>query len=414
MFVAVGTPQSSDGSADLSYVMSTARVIGEVLRQTGDKDKVIVIKSTVPVGTTRTFARILASYVEGGWVHVASNPEFLREGTAIEDFMRPSRIIIGTESVPAKDLLLYLYRPFANTSKFFIMDPESSELVKYASNSMLATRISFMNELSNFALAVGADINKVREGMGADPRIGTMYLYPGPGYGGPCLSKDVSALLRMAESVGQNLRVVTAAKEANDAQRKILGRIVYKCLGELRGKRVAVWGLAFKAETDDIRESSALSLVDDLLRHGAVVAVHDPQAMNQFRRVYGDRVLYYDDMYAAAVNADALVLCTEWRQYRNPDISMLKRGAPDIVVIDGRNIWNQSDFDLHGIKFVSICRGRRRPKADLRAGVHSVEYDFQPVGVFDTPDGVVSSRRPRSLQDDPVNEPRSGLSLLAK
>jgi len=414
VFVAVGTPQANDGSADLSQVMSSARTVGEVMRKTGDTGKVVVIKSTVPVGTTRTFARILASYVEGGWAHVASNPEFLREGTACEDFMRPDRVVIGTESPVARDLLLRLYKPFAGTSKFFVMDPESSELVKYASNSILATRISFMNELSNFAMSVGADINKVRESVGADSRIGPQYLYPGPGYGGSCLPKDVSALLHMAESAGHDLRVVRAAKEANDFQRRLLPRLVRKCLGNLRGRRITVWGLSFKAETDDVRDSPSIPLVDEMLKHGASVTVHDPQAMEQFRSLYGDRVSYCDDMYASASGADALVLCTEWRQYRSPDIEEIKKQSPDITVFDGRNVWDQSDFDSFGLRFYSICRGRRRSSRDLGAGVHPVHDNLQPVCVLDAPDSVISSRRPSPLQNGAVDEARPGLSLLAK
>jgi len=413
VFVAVGTPQSPDGSADLSYVMSTARTIGEVLRRIGDKDKVVVIKSTVPVGTTRTFARILASYVPGGWAHVASNPEFLREGTAVEDFMRPDRIVIGTESMAARDLLLRLYRPFGGISKFFVMEPESSELVKYASNSILAVRISFMNELSNFALSVGADINKVREGVGADARIGSAYLYPGPGYGGSCLPKDVSALVHMAETAGHKLGVVQAAQVANEYQRRLLGKIVSGCLGSVRGKRIAVWGLAFKAETDDVRDSPSLSFVDDMLGRGAVLTVHDPQAMDQFRKAYGDRVSYADDMYGAVRGADALVLCTEWRQYRNPDVEEIRRASPGVLVFDGRNVWDQADFDAHGVKFYSICRGRRK-KVRLGSGLHPVQDQLQPVGVLDAPDDVVSSRRPASLQNGSMDESGPCVALLAK
>jgi len=409
IFISVGTPQASDGSADLSSVMATARTIGEVLRETKQPDKVIVVKSTVPVGTTHAVGKIISSYFDTHCC-IASNPEFLREGTAIEDFLRPDRVIIGTSCSKARDVLLRLYRPMAS-GKILVMDPASSELVKYASNAFLATRISFMNELSHLAAALGANIDRVRGGMGADPRIGSQYLYPGPGYGGSCLPKDVSALSNMTEMSGQELRIVRAAQEVNKTQRHLLGSLVTKYFGKLEGKKVCVWGAAFKAETDDIRESPAIDFIDDMLEGGADVVVHDPLALSQCVKRYGKRISICEDMYQAAQGADALVLCTEWRQYRIPDANHLRTLAPKLVAFDGRNVWDRHDFEVAGMKIYGIVR---HSHTDSDAALHSFKDDLDPVSVLDTPNGVVSSRRPSPLQNHAVDETGSSLRALAK
>jgi len=410
VFITVGTPQADDGSADLSAVMATARTIGEVLKKVQQPSKVVVVKSTVPVGTTRTVGQIISSYCNG-YDCVASNPEFLREGTAVEDFMRPDRVVIGTRCKNARNTLVRLYKPFTPVSKILVMDSLSSELVKYASNAILATRISFMNELSNLASALGANVDRVREGMGADSRIGPQYLYPGPGYGGSCFPKDVSALMSIAQSVGQELQVVAAASRANYIQRQILGRMVSSYFKSLHGKKICVWGAAFKAETDDIRESPALAFIDSALDGGAQVIVHDPQALGSIKRHYGARVKTCDDMYEAARDADALVVCTEWRQYRTPDLDELIRMSPKVVTFDGRNIWDKADFDAKKIPYLSISR-RGSSKSD--AALHSGENDLDPIDVLDTSGDMVSSRRPLTLEHHSVDESRSSLRALPK
>jgi UDPglucose 6-dehydrogenase len=409
VFITVGTPQATDGSADLSSVMATARVIGEVLRETKQPNKIIVVKSTVPVGTTHTVGSIISSYSDTHCC-MASNPEFLREGTAVEDFMRPDRIVIGTNCAEARDTLSKLYRPFA-TGKLLIMDPASSELVKYASNAYLATRISFMNEMSRLAAALGADIDKVRPGMGADPRIGMHYLYPGPGYGGSCLPKDVAAILHLGESVGQEMSIIRAAQEVNKTQRHLLGTLVTKYFGDLHGKKIGVWGAAFKAETDDIRESPAIDFIEDMVNGGAQVAVHDPQALANVQKRFGKRVTVCEHAHEAVIAADALVLCTEWRQYRNPDVKFLRSCSKKFVAFDGRNVWDKRDFDAQGVKMFSIVR---RFQSELEPALHPVEDDLQPVGVLDASDGVISSRRPLPLQNHAVDEAAPSLRALAK
>ncbi len=414
IFIAVGTPQSPDGSADLSAVMATARTIGEVLRDTHSHDKLVVVKSTVPVGTTFTVGKIIASYTD---IHacVASNPEFLREGTAVEDFLRPDRVVVGTDCKCARTVLSKLYRPMAH-GRILMMDPASSELVKYASNAMLATRISFMNELSNLAVVSGADIDRIREGMGADPRIGNQYLYPGPGYGGSCFPKDVAALINMAELAGQDMKVVRATAEANDVQRRLLGQMVLKHFGNLKDRKICIWGAAFKAETDDIRESPALQVIDDLIAAGATVMVHDPAARARVDQMYRTanigqiRVATSEDMYEAARGVDALVLCTEWRQYRNPDLARLREVSPRLVAFDGRNIWDRTEFESNGIHLFSISK---RPIASGVA-LKAREDDLDPVRVLDTPNGVISSRRPTPFQNHTVNEATASVRAFAK
>jgi UDPglucose 6-dehydrogenase len=371
VFIAVGTPQATDGSADLSYVMATARTIGEVLRKTKQPNKVVVVKSTVPVGTTKIVEKIITSY-SNAHCCVASNPEFLREGTAVEDFLRPDRVVIGTTCAEARDILTRLYKPLA-AEKIHVMDPASSELVKYASNAFLAVRISYMNELSHLASVLGADIDKIRIGMGSDPRIGPQYLYPGPGYGGSCLPKDVAALQHMADVVGLDFQIVNSAQKVNTAQRHLLGALVSKDFGSLKGKKICVWGAAFKAETDDIRESPAIDFIDDALAGGARVTVHDPQALNNCVEKYKGNIVVCDDMYEAARGADALVLCTEWRQYRNPNVAHLKSIADNLVVFDGRNVWDKRDFDAVGMRLISLVR-RFDQETESKSTLHSINH----------------------------------------
>lgn len=377
IFIAVGTPQSIDGSADLSHVYQVARTIGDVLQKESDQDKVVVIKSTVPVGTAATVRRIIQSYSANKFC-VASNPEFLREGTAIQDFMRPDRVVIGTDCEKSRDALMKLYRPLSGATRFHHMDNTSAELVKYASNALLAARISFMNELSNFAVRIGADINLVREGVGSDSRIGNKYLYPGPGYGGSCLPKDVSALLYMAKSYGMEFKTLEATIDANERQKHRLSQLVFDHLGSVRGRKVTVWGAAFKAETDDIRESPALAFIDDMLAAGASVTVHDPAASANIVKKYGDSVHVVHDMYDALDSADVLAVCTEWRQYRAPDVQEIRRRSPDVAVFDGRNIWDASDFRSGGLSFAGICLPENAvsPSASIPPSILRPEHNF--------------------------------------
>lgn len=355
VFMCVGTPQAEDGSADLSAIYQVARTIGETLRRTQQPNKVIVVKSTVPVGTTQSVAKIIDAYVDVP-ACIASNPEFLREGTAVEDFMRPDRVVIGTDCDEALSVLIRLYKSMTPASRILTMNSASSELIKYASNAYLATRISFINELSNLSIAVGADINQVRDGLGSDSRIGPKYLYPGPGFGGSCLPKDISALITIGKQVGVDMTVSAAALQANEKQRRILAGMVRTHFNNmLTGKIVALWGLSFKAETDDIRESPAVIFCDEMLSLGARVVIHDPQAMERGRDFYGKKVTFVDDMYDACNSADILAVCTEWRQYRLPDITEIQKRSPNITVFDGRNVWDKSEFTKYGIPYFGIC-----------------------------------------------------------
>lgn len=351
VFIAVGTPPAADGSADLSSVFAVAREIGEVMRSA--PGKVVVVKSTVPVGTTERVGNVLGAFVQGN-PPVANNPEFLREGTAVEDFMRPDRVVIGTLSVPARDALLRLYRPFTNAGKVLVMDPASSELVKYTSNALLAVRIAFMNEVATLASAVGANVNFVRDGVGRDSRIGPKYLYPGPGYGGSCLPKDVSALVAMGEHAGVMMSMADAAQKSNYRHKRRVVERMMDHFKDLRGKKIAVWGLAFKAETDDIRESPALTVIQGLLDVGAEVHAHDPQAAANAAAHFGDSVTFHTDHYDALTGADALVVCTEWREYRSPFLDVIRERAPGLVVFDVRNLWDPAEMISSGIPYYGM------------------------------------------------------------
>ena len=327
VFSAVGTPPDEDGSADLTYVLEVAREVGRYM----NKYLVLVTKSTVPVGTAKKVKAAIREELDKRGVDiefdVASNPEFLKEGAAIKDFMSPDRVVVGVESERAKELMTRLYRPFLlNNFRVIFTDIPSAEMIKYAANSMLATRISFMNDIANLCELVGADVNMVRKGIGADTRIGSKFLYPGCGYGGSCFPKDVKALIRTAESNGYSMRVLKAVEEVNEAQKKrLFEKLSRYYQGELKGKTVALWGLAFKPETDDMREATALVTIQLLLEAGCVVKVFDPVAMDECRRRVGDVVTYAQDMYDAVLNADALLLLTEWKLFRLPSWGVVKK-----------------------------------------------------------------------------------------
>ena len=358
IFIAVGTPPGEDGSADLSHVLAVAHEIGRHLTE----PKVIVTKSTVPVGTAEKVRAAVRSETEVPF-HVCANPEFLKEGGAVEDFMRPDRVVIGTDDDHVRGIMTELYAPFTlqGGDRILFMDIASAEVTKYAANAMLATRISFMNQMAALCDAVGADVTQVRHGIGSDRRIGRAFLYPGPGYGGSCFPKDVKAIIRTAEDHGVPLDLLRAVEQVNDRQKQVLlGKLRRALGGDLKGKRAAVWGLAFKAETDDVRESPAIPLVEGLLAGGAEVSVHDPEAMASARRVLGDRVCYADDPYAAAEGADALAVVTEWRMYRTPDFERLRSSMRRPLVIDGRNLYDPARVMAQGFEYHGIGRGLRR------------------------------------------------------
>jgi UDPglucose 6-dehydrogenase len=353
VFIAVGTPPAADGSADLSAVYAVARTIGENM----NGFKVVATKSTVPVGTADQVKEIIGGVTTQAF-GVASNPEFLKEGNAINDFMKPDRVVIGSDSQKAREVLRHLYSPFVRaTDRIHLMDARSAELTKYAANALLATRISFMNDLAMLAELLGADIDFVRKGVGADSRIGPKFLFPGPGFGGSCFPKDISALQKTANKVGYDLAVVRAVEDVNARQKKVLGqKVVTHFGGSLAGRTIAVWGLAFKPQTDDIRESPALQLIDDLLAAGATVNAHDPEAMPNVKAIYGDRVRFADTMYGAAEGADALALVTEWHEYRSPDFQRLAKLLKAPVLFDGRNMWVPDEVRGLGFTYRGIGR----------------------------------------------------------
>ena len=356
VFSAVGTPPDEDGSADLKYVLEVARTIGRYI----NKYLVVVTKSTVPVGTAIKVKHAIQEELDRRGVNiefdVASNPEFLKEGAAVEDFMRPDRVVVGVESDRAKEIMTRLYRPFMLTNdRMIFTDIPSAEMIKYAANSMLATRISFMNDVANLCELVGADINMVRKGIGADMRIGQKFLYAGCGYGGSCFPKDVKALIKTAEQNGYEMQVLKAVESVNERQKSVLFRkFVNHFNGDVKGKNVALWGLAFKPETDDMREAPALVLIDLLRNVGVTVKVYDPIAMDECRRRIGDTVVYCKDMYEATVDADALMLVTEWKEFRVPSWSVLKKSMNNRVVIDGRNIYAGKELKEAGFDYYKI------------------------------------------------------------
>ena len=358
VFSAVGTPPDEDGSADLQYVLAVARTFGQHI----NKYTILVTKSTVPVGTALKVKAAIQEELEKRGVDVpfdvASNPEFLKEGAAIKDFMSPDRGVVGVESEKAKEMMTKLYRPFLlNNFRVIFTDIPSAEMIKYAANSMLATRISFMNDIANLCELVGADVNMVRKGIGSDSRIGGKFLYPGCGYGGSCFPKDVKALIKTAEKQGYKMRVLDAVEAVNEAQKCVVFEKLKKHFGgNLRGRTIAMWGLAFKAETDDMREATSLVTIQMLLDAGCIVRVFDPVAMNECRRRIGDSVVYATDMYDAVLDADALLLLTEWKQFRLPSWGVIHKSMNNPLVIDGRNIYDPEDMKASGFEYMCIGR----------------------------------------------------------
>lgn len=358
VFSAVGTPPDEDGSADLQYVLAVAREFGQNIK----KYTVLVTKSTVPVGTAKKVKAVIREELEKRGVDipfdVASNPEFLKEGAAIKDFMSPDRVVVGVESEKAKELMSKLYRPFMlNNFRVIFTDIPSAEMIKYAANSMLATRISFMNDIANLCELVGADVNMVRKGIGADVRIGSKFLYPGCGYGGSCFPKDVKALIKTAEKNGYNMSVLKAVEEVNENQKHVLYNKLSKYYGgDLKGKAIAMWGLAFKPETDDMREATSLVTISLLLEAGCTVRVYDPVAMNECRRRIGDKVYYATDMYDAVLDADALLMLTEWKQFRLPSWGVVSKSMKKPLIIDGRNIYDAEELKQNGFEYYCIGR----------------------------------------------------------
>ena len=358
VFSAVGTPPDEDGSADLSYVLAVAKTIGANMK----KYTLVVTKSTVPVGTAHKVKDTIQAELDKRGVSiefdVASNPEFLKEGNAIDDFMSPDRVVVGVESERAKKLMTKLYKPFMMlNSRVIFMDIPSAEMTKYAANSMLATRISFMNDIANLCELVGADVNMVRDGIGSDSRIGRKFLYPGCGYGGSCFPKDVKALIKTAEQNGYPMRVLKAVEEVNETQKSLLFEKLEKIFnGDLEGKTIALWGLAFKPGTDDMREAPALVLIENLRKAGCVVRAYDPAAMGESKRRIGDTIFYACDMYDALLDADALMLVTEWKEFRLPAWGVVKKTMKQPVILDGRNIYDVKE--LQDLGFVYHCIGK--------------------------------------------------------
>lgn len=351
VFIAVGTPQSEDGRADLSYIREAARTLGPRLSE----GTVVVVKSTVPPGTNRKVAAWVQEQADAS-VLFASNPEFLKEGAAVEDFTKPDRVVVGVEDPRAAEILLELYRPFLRTEHPFVtMSIESAEMTKYVANCLLATKISFINEMANLCERVGADVNDVRRGIGHDRRIGFAFLFPGVGYGGSCFPKDVRALIGVAEDHGMDARILKNVDAVNTVQKEVPFRKLEELFsGDVAGRTIAVWGLSFKPRTDDIREAPSLVLIDQLLGQGAVVRVHDPEAMENVREVYGERLTYCEHHYDTLDEADALVIVTEWNEYRNPDFDYMKHRMKSPVIVDGRNLFDPRKLKEAGFTYFGI------------------------------------------------------------
>lgn len=356
VFSAVGTPPDEDGSADLKYVLAVARTIGQHI----NKYIVVVTKSTVPVGTAAKVKAAIQDEIDLRGVNVefdvASNPEFLKEGAAIKDFMSPDRVVVGVETERARKIMSRLYKPFMLVNdRMIFTDIPSAEMIKYAANAMLATRISFMNDIANLCELVGADVNMVRKGIGSDNRIGKKFLYPGCGYGGSCFPKDVKALIKTAEKAGYPMQVLKAVEAVNERQKEVLfNKLMKHFNGNINGKTITIWGLAFKPETDDMREAPSLILIDKLHEAGATVKVYDPIAINECKRRIGDKVTYGKDMYDAAIDADALLLVTEWREFRFPNFALLSKAMRQKVIIDGRNIYDRNELAQHDFSYYKI------------------------------------------------------------
>ena len=354
-FIAVGTPPGEDGSADLKYVLAVAEQIGKNMKH----EMVIVTKSTVPVGTASKVTEAVAKNAKHPF-HIVSNPEFLKEGAAIEDFMKPDRVVLGAETDHARSVMTELYAPFVRTGKPIIfMDVASAEMTKYAANAMLATRISFMNDIAALCEQCGANVDHVRKGIGSDERIGPAFLFPGPGYGGSCFPKDVKALVRTGRENAVPLRILDAVEAVNEDQKHVMFAKLRRALGEdLSGARVAVWGLAFKPNTDDMREAPALTLIEDLLAAGATVRAHDPVAVEEAKKHLGDRVTFATSSYDALADCDALAVVTDWNEYRHPDFGRIKATLRRPVLVDGRNLYSPEKMQALGFRYYSIGRGR--------------------------------------------------------
>lgn len=356
VFIAVGTPPDEDGSADLQYVLDVAREVGRNM----DKYILLVTKSTVPVGTAEKVRKAVQEELDRRNADipfdVASNPEFLKEGAAIQDFLKPDRIVIGTESDRAVELMEKLYKPFTlNGHPLIFMDIPSAEMTKYAANAMLATRISFMNEVANLCEIMGANVDMVRKGIGSDPRIGNKFIYPGTGYGGSCFPKDVKALIRTANENSFNMELLTAVESVNDRQKEILfHKAMAYFKGDLKGRKVALWGLSFKPQTDDMREAPSRTLVKMLLEEGCKVSAYDPVAMDEAKRIFGDSIEFADDLYDVLPDADCLMLVTEWKEFRVPDLDKMGGLMKHNVVFDGRNIYDKKELQKHGFDYFAI------------------------------------------------------------
>jgi UDPglucose 6-dehydrogenase len=352
IFIAVGTPQGPDGAADLSNLWAVV----DLLARHCQGSKIVVIKSTVPVGTNRALAERLAK--AQGNIDVASNPEFLKEGAAVDDFMKPDRVVVGVRRPEVAEILHELYAPFLRTERpFLAMSPESAEMTKYVANAMLATKISFINEMANLCEGLGADINDVRRGIGHDARIGFQFLFPGAGFGGSCFPKDVSALVHIAQELQTPAHLVEAVARVNQAQKQVLSQKIRRHFqGDLKGKCLAIWGLAFKPRTDDIREAPALTLIDDMLKDGVRLRVHDPEALAAVRALYGDRLVYCDRPYGALEEADGLAIVTEWQEFRRPDFALMHRLLRGAVIFDGRNIYEPKTVRNFGFTYYGIGR----------------------------------------------------------
>ncbi|MCL3780466.1 UDP-glucose/GDP-mannose dehydrogenase family protein [Prolixibacteraceae bacterium JC049] len=358
IFIAVGTPPDEDGSADLQYVLAVAREAGQLMNDY----MVVVTKSTVPVGTSLKVKNAVQEELDKRGANiefdVASNPEFLKEGSAVKDFLHPDRIVIGVESEKAQKLMERMYKPFVlNGHPIIFMNILSSEMTKYAANAMLATKISFMNDIASLCELVGADVNNVRRGIGSDPRIGNKFIYPGTGYGGSCFPKDVKALVKTGAEFGHRLEILEAVENVNNRQKSILVRKAKSFFGDdLSGKKIALWGLAFKPQTDDMREAPALVIIDELKAAGADVVAYDPVAMDEAKRILGDKIVFAENEYAAAEGADALFLVTEWADFRTPDFERLGKMMNQKIVFDGRNIYDSEDLNELGFAYFSIGR----------------------------------------------------------
>lgn len=353
IFLALPTPPGEDGSADLSYILGVADQLGKIMKEY----KVIVDKSTVPVGTAEKVHQAIAKYATTDFA-VVSNPEFLREGFAVSDFLKPDRVVIGTSDERAKKVMETLYKPFVRQGNpIYFMDEKSAELTKYAANSFLATKITFMNEIANFCELVGADVDKVRIGIGSDSRIGKRFLFPGIGYGGSCFPKDVQALVKSGREKHFEFEILDAVMRVNEKQKTVLfPKINNFFRGDLKGKKIALWGLAFKPDTDDIREAPALYMIDELTKAGAVVMAYDPEAMENVKRLIGDKITYASNEYEVLENADALLICTEWGIFRNPDFNKMKNLMKDHVIFDGRNLYEMDEMTTRGFYYASIGR----------------------------------------------------------